>query len=62
MEGYTDYCTCIYVREENKVYFYDEIKECTIKKQSVEDEKEAAAVMQRWQNNAPARTICQMLN
>lgn len=62
MAGYTDYCTCFYRPEENKVYFYDEIKENVIEKQKVADKKEADIVMQIWQTNAPQGSICQILN
>lgn len=62
MAGYTDYCTCFYQPEENKVYFYDEIKESIIEKQKVVDKKEANIVMRIWQDNAPQGIICQILN
>lgn len=61
MVGYTDYCTCFYSPEENKVYFYDEIKDDVIAKQDVSDESEADRVMRIWQYNAPQGIICQML-
>lgn len=61
MAGYTDYCTCFYEPKENKVYFYDEIKESVIEKQSVADKKEADIVMRIWQDNAPQGIICQLL-
>ncbi len=62
MEVYTDYCTCFYVSEENKVYFYDEIKDHVISTQMVFDEQEAFIAMQIWQNDAPRDVICQILN
>lgn len=62
MENYTDYCTCFYQPKENKVYFYDEIKEKVIKKQKVADKKEADIVMRIWQDNAPQGIICQIVN
>lgn len=61
MEKYTAYCTCFYVKEENKVYFYDEIKDRPFGKQKVKDKEEADSVMKEWKDNAPAGVICHIL-
>lgn len=61
MAGYTDYCTTFFIPEENTVYFWDEIKDRTIKKQKVVDKEEADHVMRIWQENAPDGVICQIL-
>lgn len=61
MEKYTPYCTCFYVKEEKKVYFYDEIKDRPLGKQKVKDKEEADHVMRIWQDNAPAGVICNIL-
>jgi len=61
MDKYTAYCTCFYVKEENKVYFYDEIKDRNIGKEKVKDKAEAERVMKKWKNNAPAGVICDIL-
>lgn len=61
MARYTDYCTTFYVPEEKTVYFWDEIKDRTIKKQKVADKQEACHVMCSWQRNAPKGVICQIL-
>lgn len=62
MAGYTDYCTCFYDREDNKVYFWDEIKDRAFEKLKVKDSKEAAVVMQEWIGNAPKNIICDCLD
>lgn len=61
MKKYTDYCTCFYEPKENKVFFYDEIKESIIGNEKVNDKSEADIVMRIWQDNAPEGVICQIL-
>ena len=58
MEKYTAYCTCFYVAEEKKVYFYDEIKDRPLGKKKVKDKEEADSVMKKWKDNAPTGVIC----
>jgi len=61
MPEYTDYCTCFYEPSENKVYFYDEIKDRVINTLDAKDEVEAEKLMNAWVNNAPNGVICQRL-
>ena len=58
---YTEYCTCFYDESTNQVYFYDELKDCTISKQKVTDEAEANKVMKLWADNAPENYICHII-
>lgn len=62
MPEYTEYCTCFYELKEQKVYFYDEIKERTISTQKIEDKDIAVAAMKRWVYDAPSNIICQCLD
>lgn len=61
MKKYAVYCTCFYVKEEKKVYFYDEIRDRLLGKQKVKDQEEADIVMRIWQDNAPEGVICDIL-
>lgn len=59
---YSDYCTCFYVSDEKKVYFYDEISEKVITKKNVKNQDEAIALMEKWKSEAPRNVICQIIN
>ena len=50
-----------YETSENKVYFYDEMKERVIDTVAVKDVEEAELQMNAWVENAPERVICQRL-
>ena len=59
--NYTDYCTCFYVESDNKVIFYDEIKDKPFDSCIVDNEQEALLIMQAWKANAPSHVICDIV-
>lgn len=61
MADYTGYCTAFYDKDDNAVYFWDEIKDKKIRKQKVADKAEADKVMQDWKAKAPKGVICDLL-
>lgn len=55
---YRPYCTCF--NDEDKVYFYDEVKESIFKSVKATGD-EADKIMDEWVANAPRDVICQKL-
>lgn len=58
---YTDYCTCFYDEVENKVVFWNEVKDRQIGVKKVKDKEQAKQIMLKWVENAPEHVICEVL-
>lgn len=58
---YTGYCTCFIDENEEKVIFYDEIKDKYIGTVKISSKEEGVEIMNKWKEEAPANVICDIL-